>query len=210
MTDTAQKPGNGPRFVRIAVILAAILVAAAGGLLVYALRDNPKGGPGSVLDGAIGGPFHLVDQNAKPFTDADLKGKWSLVFFGFTHCTDVCPTTLNELSLAFDKLSRKARAKVAIVFVSVDPARDTPAVLKTYLESFDAPVVGLTGTAAEVKQVAKDYHVYYAKHPLPGGGYDMDHSSLIYVMDPQGRYRSILSLESTADQMVTRLQHLMS
>lgn len=210
MADTAQKPGNSPRFVLIAVTLAAILVLAAGGTLVFALRDKPNSGPGSFLAGAIGGPFHLVDQNGKPFTDADLKGKWHLVFFGFTHCTDVCPTTLNELSLAYDKLNPQERAEIGIVFVSVDPARDSSAVLKTYLESFDAPVVGLTGTAAEVKQVAHNYHVYYAKHPLPGGGYDMDHSSLIYVMDPQGNYSSILSLESTADQMLARLQHLLS
>src|SRR5579863_901271 len=177
------QPAGAPRFIVVAIAVVGLLVLAAGALLGLAMREGPKGAAGTLLASAIGGPCHLVDQNGKPFTDADLKGKWHLVFFGYTHCPDICPTTLNELSLAFDKLTTEQRANVGVVFISVDPERDTPKILKSYLESFDAPVVGLTGSAAEVKQAAQDYRVYYAKHPLPGGDYEMDHSALIYVMD---------------------------
>ena len=209
MAGTAPKSPGSPRFVFIAAVLAALLVVASGTLLGIALHQSRKGS-GGFLGAAIGGPFQLVDQNGKQFTDADLKGKWHLVFFGYTHCPDICPTTLNELSLAFDKLTTEQRAYVGVVFISVDPERDTPKILKSYLESFDAPVVGLTGSAAEVMQAAQDYRVYYAKHPLPGGDYEMDHSALIYVMDPQGRFNSTLTLDSTAEQMAARLRKLVS
>src|SRR5689334_20936639 len=122
----APEPRIGtPRFLLIAVALAAFLVLATGLLLFVGLRDNPRGIAGSVLSAAIGGPFQLVDQNGKPFTDADLRGKWHLVFFGYTHCPDVCPTTLNNLALAMDRLGEQ-RNKVGIVFITVDPERDTP------------------------------------------------------------------------------------
>jgi protein SCO1 len=209
MADTPQKPAGSPRFVLIAVALAGLLILAAGAFLGLAFREGPKGVAGSFLGGAIGGPFHLVDQNGKAFTEADLKGKWHLVFFGFTHCTDTCPMTLNELSLALDELG-KARDAVRIVFISVDSERDTPAVLKSYVTSFAAPIVALTGTADEVKQVAKDYRVYYAKHPLADGGYDMDHSAVIYVMDPEGRFTATLTPEAPAAEMAARLKKLLS
>ncbi len=207
---TGEKQAGSPRFILIAVSFAALLVLAAGALLGYAFRAGPNGAGGGILSAAVGGPFHLVDQNGKPFTDADLKGKWHLVFFGYTHCPDVCPTTLNELSLALDKLDKKERAEVKVVFISVDPERDTPAVMKSYVEAFDAPIIGLTGTDAEVKQAAKDYHVYYSKHPRPDGGYDMDHSAFVYVMNPQGKFSAILSPENTADEIQAKLQKLVS
>ena len=206
---TAQQTPGSPRYVLIAVVLAGLLVIAAGVVVGFALRPG-SGGSGGVFTSAIGGPFRLVDQNGKPFTDANLKGKWHLVFFGYTHCPDTCPTTLNELSLAFQKLSLQQRGAVSVVFVSVDPARDTPAVMKSYISSFDAPITGLTGNAAEVKQAAQDYRVYYAKHELPGGDYEMDHSAFIYVMDPQVRFNSVLTLESSADQIAGRLKKLLS
>ena len=209
MATLSEKPRGSPRFVLIAAVLAGLLVLAAATLLGVALRQTPPQG-GGLLASAIGGPFHLTDQNGKAFTDADLKGKWHLVFFGYTHCPDTCPTTLNELSQAIAQLGDKQQREVRIVFISVDPERDTPAVLKSYLGSFDAPSVGLTGSADEVKQAAKDYRVYYAKHPLADGGYDMDHSALIYVMDPEGHFNSALSLDSTADQMAAKLRKLVS
>ena len=209
MAPPHPKPAGSPRFVLIAASLAGLLILAAGALLGIALNQGPKGAAGTVLGSAIGGPFHLVDQNGKPFTDADLKGKWHLVFFGYTHCPDTCPTTLNELSLALDKLGQR-RDEVGVVLISIDPERDTPDVLKAYVASFDAPITGLTGTPDEVKQAAADYHVYYAKHALPGGGYDMDHSAVIYVMDPQGRFTATFTPDSTADTVATRLQKLLS
>lgn len=203
------KPGGAPPFVLIATAFAGVLVLVAGVLIGLAFRDQAHGVAGGPLGAAIGGQFSLVDQNSKPFTDADLKGKWNLVFFGYTHCPDVCPTALNDLSLALGQLGPKEK-DVGIVFISVDPDRDTPAVLKSYVESFGGPIEGLTGTPQQVAQAAKDYKVYYAKHPLPGGGYDMDHSALIYIMDPQGRFTATFTPDDTSDTMVTRLKKLVS
>jgi protein SCO1/2 len=178
-------------------------------LLVLASRDNPKGAAGTLLASAIGGPFELVDQNGKAFSDADLHGKWHLVFFGYTHCPDTCPTALNEMSLALDRLG-KARSEIGVVFISVDPERDTPDVLKSYVAAFDAPIEALTGSAEQVDKAARAYRIYYAKHKRPDGGYDMDHSAVIYVMDPQGRFTATLTPDSTAAAIAERLQKLLS
>ncbi len=209
MTLPPEKPAGAPRFTVIAVALAGLLVLAAGAVFSFALRDNPKGAGGTLLASAIGGPFHLVDQNGKAFGDSDLKGKWHLVFFGYTHCPDTCPTALNEMALALDRLGN-ARDAVGIVFITVDPERDTPATLKAYVESFDAPIIALTGTADEVAQAAKAYRVYYAKHPNPDGSYDMDHSAVVYVMDPEGRFTATFTPDSTAQAIAERLQKLLS
>ena len=203
------KPKSAPPFVLIATAFAGILVLVAGLLIGLAFRDSAKGVAGGPLGAAIGGKFSLVDQNGKPFTDSDLKGKWQLVFFGYTHCPDVCPTALNDLSLALEQLGAK-KNEVGIVFISVDPDRDTPAVLKSYVESFGGPIEALTGTAPEVAQAAKDYKVFYAKHPTAGGGYDMDHSALIYIMDPQGRFTATFTPDDTSDAMAARLKKLLS
>jgi protein SCO1/2 len=211
MARSPEKPAAGsPRFVLIAATLAGLLILATGILLALAYRDTPKGVAGSVLATAIGGPFRLVDQNGKPFTEANLQGKWHLVFFGYTHCPDTCPTTLNELALALDKLGAKKR-QVDIVFISVDPERDTPEFLKSYIASFDAPIVALTGSADEVKQATKAFRVYYAKHKARAdGSYDMDHSAVIYIMDPQGRFTATLTPDTPADAMAQRLEKLLS
>jgi len=171
--------------------------------------EDPKGAGGTLLASAIGGPFHLIDQNGKPVSDTDLKGKWQLLFFGYTHCPDTCPTALNEISLALDRLGKK-RDEVEIVFITVDPERDTPQVLKSYVESFDAQISALTGNPDQVAQAARAYRVYYAKHPRPDGGYDMDHSAVIYIMDPQGRFTATFTPDATADAMAERLQKLLS
>ena len=208
MTQPTDQPTRAPRFAVIAATLAGLLVLAAAGLIAIVYRDNPKGAAGSLLASAIGGPFHLIDQNGKPYSDGDLNGKWHLVFFGYTHCPDTCPTALNEMALALDRLGNK-RDAVDIVFITVDPERDTPEALKSYVESFDAPITALTGTADEVAQAAKAYRVYFAKHPTSDGGYDMDHSAVIYVMDPQGRFAATFTPESTAQAMAERLQKLL-
>ena len=209
MVPPPEKATGAPRFAVIAVTLAGLLVLAAGGLLGLAYRDNPKGAAGTLLASAIGGPFHLVDQNGKPFADSDLKGKWHLVFFGYTHCPDTCPTALNEMALALDRLG-KQRDAVAIVFITLDPERDTSEALKSYVESFDAPIVALTGTAEAVAQAAKNYRVYYAKHPRADGDYDMDHSAVVYVMDPAGRFSATFTPDSTSQAIAERLQKLLS
>jgi protein SCO1 len=209
MASRPASPRTPPRFALLAIVFAGVLVIAAGVLLALALRETPRGAAGTALASAIGGQFQLIDQNGKPFSDANLKGKWHLVFFGYTHCPDACPTALNEMSLALDRLGIK-RDEVGVVFITVDPERDTPDVLKAYVQSFDAPVVALTGSPEAVAQAAKAYRVFYAKHPRADGDYDMDHSAVIYVMNPEGRFTATFTPDSSADAIVQRLQKLIS
>ena len=209
MASPPVPPRTPPRFAIVAIVFAGVLVIAAGVLLALALRETPRGAAGTALASAIGGPFQLIDQNGKPFSDADLKGKWHLIFFGYTHCPDACPTALNEMSLALDRLGMK-RDEVGVVFITVDPERDTPDALKSYVQSFDAPIVALTGSPEAVAQAAKAYRVFYAKHPRPDGDYDMDHSAVIYVMNPEGRFTATFTPDSSADAIVQRLQKLIS
>jgi protein SCO1 len=203
------KPSPTPRLVLIATAFAGVLVLVAGVLIGVAFRDQAKGVARNPLGSSIGGKFSLIDQNGKPFTDANLKGKWNLVFFGYTHCPDVCPTTLNDLSLALDQLGDRKK-DVGIVFISVDPDRDTPAVLKSYVDSFGGPIEALTGPADAVAKAAQDYKVYYAKHARSDGGYDMDHSALIYVMDPEGRFTATFTPDDTSDSIALRMKKLVS
>ena len=197
------------RLVLVSALLGGLVILAAGAFLGLGLRKTPKGAAGTLLASAIGGPFRLIDQNGKTVTDADLKGKWSLIYFGYTHCPDACPTTLNEIAIALDDLGPK-RDAVRPVFITVDPERDTPEVLKSYVTSFDAPILALTGTPEAVAQAAKDYRVYYAKHPEPGGDYSMDHSSVIYVMDPEGRFTATFTPESSPEDIAARLKKLLA
>lgn len=153
-----------------------------------------SGGGNSTLSSAIGGPFRLTDQDGRAVSDQDLKGRPYLIFFGFTHCPDVCPTALFDISEVMRSLGPDAD-KTAALFISVDPERDTPAVLKDYLSSFDPHVRGLTGDAASLAGVFKAFRVYYKKVPLDGGDYTMDHTALVYLMDKDGRFVAPFSLK---------------
>jgi protein SCO1 len=200
---------NSRRFVLAAVLLGGLVIMGVGALLALAHRDTPRGAAGTLLASAIGGPFRLVDQNGRTVTDADLKGKWSLVYFGYTHCPDACPTALNDIAIALDQLGPKREA-VRSVFITVDPERDTPEVLKEYVTSFDAQILALSGSPEEIARAAKAYRVYYAKHPEPGGDYSMDHSSVIYVMDPEGRFTASFTHQSTPEEIAERLKKLLA
>ena len=138
------------------------------------------------MPSAVGGPFKLVDQNAKPITDQDLKGHPFLVFFGFTHCPDVCPTALFEVSEVLRALGPAGKDARAL-FITVDPERDTPPVLKDYLASFDPRVIGATGDPESIAAVLKGYRVYAKKVPTDGG-YTMDHTAIVYLMGKDGRF----------------------
>jgi protein SCO1 len=154
---------------------------------------------------AIGGPFKLTDQNGREVTDGELKGKPFLVFFGFTHCPDVCPTTLFEVSEILRALGPDAD-RTGALFITVDPERDTPAAMKDYLSSFDPHMIGLTGDPAAVAAVAKAYRVYYKKVPLEQGGYTMDHTAIVYLMDKEGRFVSPFSLKRPAEAAAADLR----
>jgi protein SCO1/2 len=125
-------------------------------------------------------------------TDRDFRGRYMLVYFGYTHCPDVCPTTLTDIASALDKLPPKDRARVAPLFITVDPARDTPAVIGDYAHAFGPSFVGLTGSADAIASVEHEYRVYAARHELAHGDYGMDHSSVLYVMGPDGHYLGVI------------------
>ena len=178
---------------RILLIAAAFLAGLAlcfGVVLIVAGRLSS---PVAQI-AAIGGPFKLTDQNGKVITEQDLKGHPFLVFFGFTHCPDVCPTTLFEVSEVMRALGPDAERARAL-FITVDPERDTPAVMNDYLSSFDPHLSGLTGDPAEIAAVAKAYRVYFKKVPLDEGGYTMDHTAIVYLMDKTGRFVSPFNLK---------------
>ena len=139
------------------------------------------------LQSTVGGPFRLIDHNGRPVSDQDFKGHPSLVFFGFTHCPDVCPTALFEISEILRALGSDGD-RVRALFVTVDPERDTPAKLKDYLSSFDPRLMAATGDEASIKAIEKAYRVYAKKVPLDGGGYTMDHTAIVYLMDKDGRF----------------------
>ena len=162
----------------------------------------------SASTGGIGGPFSLVDGDGRTVTDASFAGRWLLVYFGYTHCPDACPTALQDMANAVDMLDPAQRKAVDIVFISIDPARDTPAVMKDYVSNFAAPITALSGSAEQVAVAARAYRVYYAKHPTEDGGYEMDHSSVIYVMDPHGEFVGNFSQQSSPEQIAAKLKTL--
>jgi protein SCO1/2 len=176
---------------RLPVILLPLMliVAAVAGTAIWQLGDTLPGLGRVVGTGtpSIGAPFVLTDQDGHRRASSDFAGKSMLIYFGYTYCPDVCPTTLALMGDALAKLGPKA-SQVVPVFITVDPERDTPAQLKTYLRSFGPQFVGLTGDGKTIAKVAADYRVYARKHPLPGGGYGMDHSSVIYLMGPDGKF----------------------
>jgi protein SCO1 len=182
---------------RLMVIMTASFATLVCCLGVIAFVGS-RIGTGSVQAAAIGGPIHLTDQNGQPFSDQDLKGKSFLVFFGFTHCPDVCPTTLFELPEVMRHLGKDAD-RTAALFITVDPERDTPQALKDYMSSFDPHLLGLTGDQDAVAAVAKAYRVYYRKVPLEGGDYTMDHTAIVYLMDKEGRFVSPFNMRRTAE-----------
>ena len=195
-----------PRIARLLLVLSAFV---AGLVLFTAVVFIVTGrGPGPLVGAsAVGGPFKLVDQNSKPITDQDMKGRPFLVFFGFTHCPDVCPTTLFEVSEIFRALGPDAGAKdIRGLFVTVDPERDTPAVLKDYMSSFDPRVIGVTGDVASIAAVEKSYRVYAKKVPLDGGGYTMDHTALVYLMDKTGRFVAPFNIKRPPEEAAAELK----
>ena len=179
--------------------------ALAGGSLTAC---HPAASP-SEQTSSVGGPFQLVDQGGAPVTEAALKGKWSVVFFGYTFCPDVCPTTLTALGRTVDQLGPKA-ADLRVVFITVDPARDTPDKMKAYLTSpvFPKGVIGLTGTPEQVAKAAKAYKVYYQKAGT-GSDYSMDHSTALYLMDPKGRFNRVIANGVTPEEMARQISDAM-
>jgi len=191
---------------RTARLLLALGAFVAGLVLFSAVIFIVTGRtPAPIAASAVGGPFRLVDQNAKPITDQDFKGQPFLVFFGFTHCPDVCPTTLFEVSEIFRALGPDAK-NLRAMFVTVDPERDTPAVIKDYLASFDPRIVGATGDVDAITAAEKSYRVYAKKVPTDGGGYTMDHTAIVYLMSKDGRFVAPFNMKRRPEEAAAELK----
>ena len=160
----------------------------------------------SVGRALVGGPFSLIDHTGKRVSEKDFAGEYLLVMFGFTYCPDVCPSELQLISEALDKLGPKAE-RIVPLFITIDPERDTPSHLASYVKSFHPCLIGLTGTASEIEAATKAYRVYARKTPDPKStaGYTFDHSALIYLMGPDGAYRAHFSPGVSVDALAERL-----
>jgi protein SCO1/2 len=187
---------------------ALALIGLAAGLPACSRQAATTAHAQGASDGP-GGPFTLVDQDGKRVDQSVLNGKWSVVFFGYTFCPDVCPTTLTTLGQAMTQLGPQAK-DVQVVFVTIYPARDTPAALKTYVSSrvFPRNIIALTGTDAQIAQVAKGYKVFYQKEGT-GQTYSMDHSTALYVMGPDGQFRAVIADGLTPQQDAQQISQAM-
>jgi protein SCO1/2 len=192
-----------PRTTRILLLASAFVAGLASVAMVFVVVTSLRSP--QVSASAIGGPFSLTDQNGRTITEADFKGHPFLVFFGYTHCPDVCPTTLFEVSEVLRELGPQAGGLRAL-FVTVDPERDTPAVLKDYLSNFDPRLVGAGGSREAVDKIVKEYRVYARKVPGQDGDYTMDHTALVYLMDKDGRFVAPFNLKRRPQEAAADLR----
>ena len=194
------------RIVRIGLWALVGLAAIAG--LVIALRP-PQALPQATQTPmtAIGGPFTLIGTDGKPFSSTRLTGKPFAIFFGFTHCPDVCPNTLARLA-RFRRTIGKGDAAFAILFVSVDPARDTPTEMGRYAAAFNTPIVALTGSEADIAQVKQSYGIYSAKVPQAGADYSVDHTATIFLMDAGGKFVATITPDEGDAAALAKLRSL--
>ncbi len=187
----------------------ALMVIGTGGLAALMLVPSAPQQTSSMA-AALGGPFTLTATDGRTVTDQTYRGKWVLIYFGYTSCPDACPTALNNMGVALDRLGPDA-ARVQPMFITVDPKRDTREVLAEYLKSFDPRIVALTGTQDQIAAVIKEYHLYVSAHPASASGdYLVDHSSFYYLLNPDGKFVNILHGDLSGDDMAARLRDLMS
>lgn len=188
------------RLSRRAAIPLILALALLGGGLTLLLTTKPEAA------GGLGGPFELTDGSGRRVTDQDFRGRYMLVYFGYTFCPDVCPTTLNQVADALDRLGPRAD-RIAPVVITIDPKRDTPAVIQKYVAAFSPKFVGLTGTSGQIAAVAGEYRVYYAEHRTGNGpeDYTMDHSSILYLMGPDGAFIAPIRADGTGEQIAAEL-----
>ena len=190
-------------------ITAALALAVGGSIELTPHQAAAPGGASGAASGEIGGPFALTGPDGRPFTLADLKGKPFAIYFGFTRCPDVCPTSLSRLA-ALRKALGPAGDRFAIVFVSVDPGHDKPATVGEYVKLFGTPMIGLTGSEAQLAPVEKAYGVYVAKVPQPGGDYTIDHSAAILLMDAQAHLVDVITHDDPQPGALAKLKKLVT
>ncbi|MBK1663108.1 SCO family protein [Rhodospirillum rubrum] len=186
----------------LAVLAIAIIAIGAR----FALMPTGTGGAA-----AIGGPFALVDDRGETLTNETFAGRFMLIYFGYTYCPDVCPTSLGEMAAALDRLPEDQLARIAPIFISVDPERDTPALIGDYARAFHPLLIGLTGSPAQIATVTKAYKVYFKKVEQEAGApYLVDHSSVTYLMGPDGRFITHFSHGTSPEEMAARLSKILA
>jgi cytochrome oxidase Cu insertion factor (SCO1/SenC/PrrC family) len=196
------------------IIFVGALIGVTGALAVFPdVRNKLLPAPSTIVTGKalVGGPFTLIDDKGKTVTEKDYSGRYTLVFFGFTSCPDICPAGLQLISAALENLGPKAD-RITPIFVSIDPERDTPAKIGAYVKNFNSRIVGLTGTPPQVDAIAKAYKVYYKKvanEGGPPGDYTMDHTSIIYLMNPEGEFVTHFTPTTTVDEMTAKLDKVL-
>ena len=199
------------RLARVAVAVSLALTLAVLALAGWQLQRRPTAPEGVAGTAAVGGPFRLTDQFGAVRTEADFRGRFMLLSFGFSHCADVCPAILQSMSLALDELG-PAGERVAPVFITIDPARDTVERLRAYAANFHPRLVALTGSADEIAAVARAYRVYYARAADHGAGdhgsgdYEMNHSTIVYLMGPDGAYVSHFTPETPPEKIAETIR----
>lgn len=195
------------RYGAFALIAVLALMWAAVGLGLIDVGSRPAVVAKLSISSPVIAPFKLTDQEGRAVSEADLAGRPAVVFFGFTYCPDVCPTTLSSLSAILGKMGPDAD-KLAVFFVTVDPERDTASELKQYLSSFDPRIRGLTGAADQIAAIAAPLKIYYAKVKIEGGGYTMDHDAAVYLIDANGGFAGTIAYGEDAAAAQAKLERL--
>ena len=196
------------RYLIPAALVVLVLVQVASAMHLFGWNNPAAPPPYASAPIRIGGPFALEAPDGRVVTDRDFDGKWRVVYFGYTNCPDSCPTALNDLANALDMLGAEA-ARVASIFITIDPARDTPAIMGSYTRKFDPRILGLTGTPAQIHQVEAEYHVFASGTPQETGGRLLfDHSSVFVIQNPDGRFVEAIDGATNPDVVAARLRRL--
>jgi len=206
-----QRPSLFPALVIVLLLIvaagAAVWLWNAGDKMTVKAEAGQSGQASGTGTPSIGGPFTAIDQSGKHVSDKDFAGQYMLIYFGFTFCPDVCPTELQVMSSALDELGAEG-AKVQPIFVTIDPARDTTEVLTRYVKQFSPRLIGLTGSAQEIARIAKEYRVYYekVKDDSSSEDYSMDHSSIVYLMGPDGGFLTFFPPGTSPEKMAEKIK----
>ncbi len=206
---TEEQDNHGLARLRLVLWIAVAVFAIAGAVLFIYFANNPEPQQSADYADSVGGPFALTAPDGSTVTDETLKGQPYAIFFGFTRCPDVCPTTLSRLARLRAQMGADGD-KFRIVFVSVDAGRDTPEDVGRYVDLFGTPILGLTGNEEQIARIVDAYHVYFRKVPVEGGDYTIDHSAAVFLMDREGQLQSIIDHHEGGEASLEKLERLVS
>jgi len=195
---------------RLGIWAASAALILAGGFVWLATTDTPRQFAQRVIQSnGIGQPFNLIDHDGNAITEKAFEGSPIAVFFGFTHCPEVCPTTLYEIAAWFKALGPDGKP-IKAFFITVDPERDTPEIMKSYVSNFTDRIVGITGKPDDIASLARSWHVYWKKIPLESGDYTMDHTASVFLVDAKGNFKSTIAFRENSETAIAKLRKLVS